>query len=133
MTGDIFLEAVNDMINYEILLHLLCPDRIVALKDAKIITKSNTFQTEINVFFEIHATRTKGWTPIETASFLKTLKQTGIKYTREEMIERFEESIPLLPETVPLHVEGKFTLLIDDYRKDLRINSIKSNCLAYSW
>eukprot|EP01040_Poterioochromonas_malhamensis_P008057 gene8057-8708_t len=133
MTGDIFLEALNDMINYEILLHLLCPDRIVTMKSAKVITKSNTFQTEIQIFYEIRATRTKGWTPIETASFLKTLKQAGIKYTREEMIERFEESTPLLSETVPLHVEGRLTLLIDDYRKDLRINNIISDCIAYSW
>lgn len=129
---DILLDALNDMIYYEILLYLLCPDRIITMKHANVITKSNTFQTEIHIFVELRATFAKRWTHLEAAKFLKTLKQTGITHTREEMIEKFEASAPLLSELVPLHAEGKVTLLIDDFRNDLRINNIKYDCIAYS-
>ncbi len=132
MAEDILFEALNDMIYYEILLYLLCPDRIITMKHANVITKSNSFQTEIHIFVEMRATFTKRWTHLDAAKFLKSLRLTGISHTREEMIEKFEASAPLLCEVVPLHAEGKITLLIDDFRNDLRINNIKYDCIAYS-
>ncbi len=119
----ISLHALNDVINFVILLLLLSPDRIIQMKRSEIITRSDSFRTEINIYFELKGTRISNWTPIEVGRFLLSLKERH-SLTRQELIEQFHASLPRMTTLIPLHVDGQFTLNIDNGREDLRISNV---------
>jgi hypothetical protein len=131
LTQNVSFDCLNDVINFIILMTNLSPDRYVEMKRSEVITRSDSFKTEINVYFHVHGTRISHWTPIEVGKFLFSLKDRHVM-SREELVEEFQFSMPRMKTFVPLHVEGKFTLNIDNSRQDLRISNITSDAVLLS-
>lgn len=131
ITQNVSFDCLNDVINFIILMTNLSPDRYIEMKRSEIITRSDSFKTEINVYFHVHGTRISHWTPIEVGKFLFSLKDRHVM-SRELLVKEFQAAMPRMKSFVPLHVEGKFTLNIDNSRQDLRISNITSDAVLLS-
>ncbi len=129
---DVCLKDFNDVINFVILLTVLVPDRCVRMKRSEVITRSDTLSTVVNIYFELHGTRISHWTPIDAGKFLFSLKDRHL-ISREDLAEQFQASMPRMESLVPLHVEGKFTLNIENCREDLRISNITSDSVTLAY
>eukprot|EP01040_Poterioochromonas_malhamensis_P008060 gene8060-8713_t len=129
---DVCLKDFNDVINFVILLTVLVPDRCVRMTRSEVITRSDTLSTVVNIYFELHGTRISHWTPIDAGKFLFSLKDRHL-ISREELAEQFQASMPRMESFVPLHVEGKFTLNIENGREDLRISNITSDSVTLAY
>lgn len=126
---DVCLESLEDVTNFVILLALLSPDRIFKIKRSEVITRSDTYKTEVNIYFELCGTRVSHWTSIEVGEFLLSLRERH-QISRQELIEQFYASLPRLKVPGPFASEGKFTLNIENGRDDLRITNIISDSVT---
>eukprot|EP01040_Poterioochromonas_malhamensis_P008058 gene8058-8709_t len=134
---DVYLESLEDVTNFVILLALLSPDRIFKIKRSEVITRSDTYRSEVNIYFELKVniyfelsgTRVSHWTSIEVGEFLLSLRERH-HLSRQKLIEQFYASLPRLKVPGPFASEGKFTLNIENGRDDLRITNIISDSVT---
>eukprot|EP01040_Poterioochromonas_malhamensis_P008059 gene8059-8710_t len=102
------------------------------MKRFEVITRSDTFKTVVHVYYELVGTRISYWTPIDAGNYLLSMRDRH-QISRQELMERFQASLPRMESFVPLQVEGKLTMNIDNSRNDLRISNIISDSVPIAY
>ncbi len=104
---------------------LSVPDRVVTMKTAHVITRSNSFKTEIVVTFRCVGHKVFDLDPAELAALFEGMKQQlggAENISEEHMATMMKEAFS--PTPVPLVADGRYVLIVNDYRESNKIDKI---------
>eukprot|EP01040_Poterioochromonas_malhamensis_P013424 gene13424-14764_t len=104
---------------------LSIPDRVLTMKTAHVITRSNSFKTEIVVTLRCVAHKVFDLDPAELAAMLESMKQQlggAENISEEHMITMMKGAFS--PTPIPAVVEGRYVLIVNDYRESNKIDKI---------
>lgn len=106
-------------------LALSIPDRVLTMKNAVVITRSNSFKTEVVVDFRIQGTKIFDVDPAEMAALLESMKEKmgGIENIRSEDLAIIMKDL-FTPNPKPMVADGRYILTINDYRESCKIDKI---------
>lgn len=139
------LETLTNIINYLFFLGMILPDRVFHMVQSNVITRSDSFETRIEVYYRIHGTRTYMCSPLQAgtmvrshhASCINSIK-SGLNSSDEEVLsgpidgishefslyKMFYQRIQRLKILEQVTAYGRITLLVENYRESMKIKDI---------
>lgn len=121
-----FFQNPNDVVRSFEGLTVSVPDRVLTMKRAVLITRSNTFKTEIIVDFKVVGTKIFDIDPLQMAAVIESMKDKmgAIENIRKEDVLKIMAESFTPPTPRPLEQEGRYVITINDYRESCKIDKI---------
>eukprot|EP01040_Poterioochromonas_malhamensis_P007689 gene7689-8304_t len=137
-------DRITPVVNYLFFCGLLVPDRIHEMIQSEIITRSDSLETRIEIYYRMSGTLTYQCFHPQVAEIIQNYHRSSSPMSSESLSDDGEDcSQSIVPydnefslyklfyqqierKEVPISISsnGKITLVIDNYRESMKINNI---------